>query len=121
MLVAAILEAKGADVATISRSETLGTAVADLVRHRIGALVVSPGDGTIEGILSERDVVRCLSELRGDVLEQPVESVMSSKVHLCTPEDTVDSIMNLMTKRGSATYRWWPTGDWSASSASAMW
>ena len=98
MLVAAILEAKGADVATISRSETLGTAVADLVRHRVGALVVSPGDGIIEGILSERDVVRCLSEFRGDVLEQPVESVMSSKVHLCTPEDSVDSIMNLMTE-----------------------
>ena len=98
MLVAAILEAKGDDVATIPRTETLGTAVAELVRHRVGALVVSPGDGTIEGILSERDVVRCLSELRGDVLQEPVETVMSSKVHLCTPEDSVDSIMNLMTE-----------------------
>ena len=99
MLVSAILEAKGNAVATVPRTATLGDAVADLVRHRIGALVVSPGDGTIDGIVSERDVVRCLSELRGDVLEQPVHSVMSSKVHLCSPDASVDAIMNLMTEQ----------------------
>ena len=99
MLVSTILEAKGDTVATVPRGATRGTAVAELVRHRVGALVVSPGDGTIEGILSERDVVRCLSELRGDVLEQPVHSVMSSKVHLCSPDASVDAIMNLMTEQ----------------------
>ena len=99
MLVSAILEAKGATVATIPRSATLGDAVAELVRHRVGALVVSPGDGTIEGILSERDIVRCLSELRDDVLAQPVHTVMSSQVHQCSPDATVDSIMALMTEQ----------------------
>ena len=98
MLVSTILETKGDVVATIPRSATLGTAVAELVRHRVGALVVSPGDGTIEGILSERDVVRCLSELHGDMMEQPVHTVMSVKVHLCSPEASVDSVMNLMTE-----------------------
>jgi len=97
MLVSVILEAKGDAVATVQRTATVGDAVADLVRHRVGALVVSPGDGTIEGIVSERDVVRCLSDLRGDALAQPVSTVMSSTVHLCSPDDTVDSIMNLMT------------------------
>lgn len=97
MLVSAILEAKGDAVATIERSATLGAAVAELMRHRVGALVVSPGDGTIEGILSERDVVRSLSELQADMLGQPVHTVMSSSVHLCTPDDSVDSIMSLMT------------------------
>jgi len=99
MLVSAILQVKGSDVATVSRDATVGDAVADLVRHRVGALVVSPGDGTIDGIVSERDVVRCLSELHTDVLAQPVSTVMSSTVHLCTPEHTVDSIMNLMTEQ----------------------
>jgi len=98
MLVSTILEAKGDVVATIPRDATLGTAVAELVRHRVGALVVSPGDGTIDGILSERDVVRCLSELHVEVLDQPVHTFMSSKVHVCTPDDKVDSIMNLMTE-----------------------
>lgn len=99
MLVSMILESKGDVVATIPRTATLGTAVAELVRHRVGALVVSPGDGTIEGILSERDVVRCLSELHADVLSQSVHTVMSADVHLCSPDDTVDSIMNLMTEQ----------------------
>ncbi len=99
MLVSTILEAKGDVVATIPRSATLGTAVAELVRHRVGALVVSPGDGTIEGILSERDVVRCLSELHADMMDRPVHTVMSSQVHLCSPGDSVDSIMNLMTEQ----------------------
>jgi CBS domain-containing protein len=98
VLVSAILEVKGSEVATIDKTATLGTAVADLVRHRVGALVVSPGDGTIDGIVSERDVVRCLSELHGDLLERAVSTVMSSSVHRCTPDDTVDSIMTLMTE-----------------------
>jgi CBS domain-containing protein len=98
MLVSTILEAKGDMVATIPRTATLGSAVAELVRHRVGALVVSPGDGTIEGILSERDVVRCLSELHSDMMEQPVHTVMSTKVHLCSPDASVDAIMNLMTE-----------------------
>ncbi len=98
MLVAAILQAKGDAVATVPKSATIGQAVAELVRHRVGALVVSPGDGTIDGIVSERDVVRGLSELHADVLAQPVSSVMSSSVRRCTPEDTVDSLMTLMTE-----------------------
>ena len=98
MLVSAILEAKGGVVATIPREARLGEAVAELVRHRVGALVVSPGDGSVEGILSERDVVRCLSELHADVLEVAVHSVMSTKVHRCTPQASVDAIMTLMTE-----------------------
>ena len=98
MLVATILEVKGTAVATVPRHATVGTVVAELVRHRVGALVVSPGDGTIEGIVSERDVVRCLSELDADVLSRPLFTVMSTSLHVCSPGDSVDSIMTLMTE-----------------------
>jgi predicted transcriptional regulator len=77
MLVSTILEAKGDVVATILRTATLGTAVAELVRHRVG---------------------RCLSELRADMMDQPVHTVMSVKVHLCSPDASVDAVMNLMTE-----------------------
>ena len=99
MHVSDILGAKGDAVATIPRTETLGTAVAELVRHRVGALVVSPGDGTIEGIVSERDIVHALSEFRPDILEQPVSTVMSSTVRICSPDDSVDAVMDLMTNQ----------------------
>ena len=57
MLVSDLLEGKGFAVATIGSEATVGSAVADLVRHRVGALVVSPDGRHIEGIVSERDIV----------------------------------------------------------------
>jgi CBS domain-containing protein len=99
MLVASILEAKGSVVATVPRSTPLTVVVTELVRHRVGALVVSPGDGSVDGIVSERDIVHRLSGVRGDLFDQVVESVMSTQVITCTPEDTVQSVMELMTDR----------------------
>ncbi len=98
MLVSDLLEGKGFAVATITSQATVGSAVADLVRHRIGALVVSPDGRHIEGIVSERDIVRCLSELHIELLDEPVASIMSASVRVCSSTDDVESIMNLMTE-----------------------
>jgi CBS domain-containing protein len=97
MLVSDLLEGKGFSVATITGEATVGAAVADLTRHRIGALVVSPDGRSIDGIISERDIVWHLSELDAKLLEQPVSSIMSSSVHVCMPTDDIEAIMNLMT------------------------
>ena len=99
MLVSDLLDGKGQAVATITRDATVGSAVADLARHRIGALVVSPDGHRIDGIVSERDVVRHLSELHSDLLAAPVSSIMSVSVHVCSPVDDVERIMNLMTEQ----------------------
>jgi CBS domain-containing protein len=99
MLVSDLLEGKGTAVATITSDATVGSAVADLARHRVGALVVSPDGRHIEGIVSERDIVRHLSELQTDVLDQPVSSLMSQDVRVCSASDDVESIMNLMTEQ----------------------
>ncbi len=99
MLVSDLLEAKGFSIATVTGEATVGEVVADLVRHRVGALVVSPDGRQIEGIVSERDVVQRLSELRIGLLEEKVASIMSTSVRVCTPTDDVESIMNLMTEQ----------------------
>ncbi len=99
MLVSDLLGGKGFAVATISGEATVGAAVADLVRHRVGALVVSPDGRSIEGIVSERDIVQRLSELHTELLGEPVSSIMSTSVHVCSPVDDVDRIMNLMTEQ----------------------
>jgi CBS domain-containing protein len=98
MRVADLLEAKGRAVATVTSGTTVGAVVADLARHQVGALVVSPDGRTIEGIVSERDIVRRLSELHADMLEEPVSTIMSTSVRVCSPDDDVVSIMNLMTE-----------------------
>lgn len=98
MLVSNLLEQKGPGVATVQSGASVATVVADLARHGVGALVVSPDGQAIEGIVSERDIVRRLSELRMALLSEPVSAIMSTAVQTCTPEDDVASIMSLMTE-----------------------
>ena len=99
MNVQSILAAKGTDVATVSQAASLADA-AQLLRDRgVGALVVS-GDGrAIEGILSERDVVRTIAAHGASALGRTVGSAMSIDVVTCSCSDGVDRLMSLMTER----------------------
>ena len=99
MNVQSIIGAKGPSVATISQTSTLRDAIHQLTERRIGALVVS-GDGrAIEGIVSERDIVRATSTSGPDALDASVGSVMSTDVVTCSVGDGVDRLMALMTER----------------------
>jgi CBS domain-containing protein len=98
MIVSDLLDVKGTTVATVASDATVGEVVAELVRHRVGALVVASDGRHIEGIVSERDIVQRLSELHMEFLEEPVASIMSASVRVCSPTDDVESIMNLMTE-----------------------
>lgn len=99
MNVQSILAAKGNAVATIAADRSLGDAVSALRDHGVGALVVS-NDGThIDGILSERDVVRSIAALSRDSLDTPVSNAMSANVITCQPADTIDKLMAMMTER----------------------
>ena len=64
--------------------------------HNIGAMVVVSPDGVL-GIVSERDIVRKLHEVGGDLLRRPVSEIMTTLVATCGPDDTVDSLSALMT------------------------
>jgi CBS domain-containing protein len=98
MNVAGILDSKGAEVATVPPDATVANAIAELGRLRIGALVVSADGSAIDGIVSERDVVRSLS-VRGEaVLAAEVSSIMSSSVRTCRLEDDVEVLMATMTE-----------------------
>ena len=98
MLVSNLLEGKGTMVVTVTKEATVGDVVADLAHHRVGALVVSPDGVQIQGIVSERDIVKRLSVLHTELLDEPVSSIMSTGVRVCSPGDDVESIMNLMTE-----------------------
>jgi CBS domain-containing protein len=99
MNVQSILGGKGTDVATIAQTATLTEAVRVLGERKIGALVVS-GDGrAIEGIISERDIVRAAASGGGGALDRSVGSVMSTDVVTCAAGDGVDQLMSLMTAR----------------------
>ncbi len=97
MNVTTILSAKGGDVISIEPTATLETAVRMLAERGIGALLVLGPDRRLVGILSERDIVRVLAEQGAGVLAQPLSQVMTRKVVICSPSDTVDVLMERMT------------------------
>lgn len=96
MTVRAILDTKGHQVVSVALDTKVSAAVKILSERRIGAVLVMNGQ-RIEGILSERDVVRVLGERGAAALDEPVRSVMTSKVITCREVDTVGAIMEKMT------------------------
>ena len=74
MNVAAILKQKGRAVTTASPSTTLLDVAGKLASKRIGAIVIVGARGEVSGIISERDIVRSLSELGPECLKKPVSS-----------------------------------------------
>ncbi|MEO3385713.1 CBS domain-containing protein [Mesorhizobium sp. CAU 1741] len=98
MTVKTILEQKGTDVVTIEPGAKLARAAQLLGERRIGAVVVTDGDGGIVGILSERDIVRAVGEAGAQALELNVDKVMTSKVSTCSESHTINSVMEIMTR-----------------------
>ncbi|WP_420960126.1 CBS domain-containing protein [Brucella sp. IR073] len=97
MTVRSILESKGRNVISIRPEATLMEAVAILALHRIGALVVCDGGSAIKGILSERDIVRAIAGEGALALERKVSELMTSKVHVCHENHTINEVMETMT------------------------
>jgi CBS domain-containing protein len=91
-----ILDDKGREVATVAPDATVADAVAALAEHNIGALVVSSDGRTVEGILSERDIVRGLADGAG-VLERLVRDLMATDVSTCHRRSDIEELMGTMT------------------------
>lgn len=97
MLIEHILATKGTEVISVPSSATVAQAV-DVLRSRgIGAVVVSDDGRSPAGILSERDVVRLLADTGPSALTRPVSTAMTSSVHTCGPEASLDDLMAMMT------------------------
>lgn len=89
----------GKRVETISASATLHDLVNALNVHHVGALVVSPDGKKIEGIVSERDVVRVMPGKLDELANMHVKDLMTSDVVTCSPNSTVAELMTIMTER----------------------
>jgi CBS domain-containing protein len=98
MNVKAILAAKGGDIVSIEPTADLAAAVKLLSAHRIGAVVIRGAGGRLSGILSERDIMRAISEHSAAALTLPVSQVMTRNVATCGEDDSLASIMERMTE-----------------------
>ncbi len=98
MQVRHILREKGSEIVTISAEATLSEASRLLARKRIGAVIVRGEAGGLAGILSERDVVRAVAEESVGALARPVHVYMTCDVATCCEDDSVDALMEMMTR-----------------------
>ena len=92
-----VLRTKGQDVVTITGETEVRQLLALLAQHGIGAVVVSQDGGSVDGIVSERDVVRAIAERGDGVLSEPVSAICSTEVRTVTPETQIEELMRLMT------------------------
>jgi CBS domain-containing protein len=98
MKVRDILQVKGSQVHSIGSDQTVLDAVALLVQHRIGALLVRDAAGAVAGILSERDVLRECLHRSAELGRISVRDAMTRDLIVCVLDDDVDYAMGVVTK-----------------------
>ncbi len=96
MTIGCILAQKGRSVTTIQPTKTLRDVVEVLAAKHIGAIVIADADGRMEGIVSERDVVRAIAQQGCDALDGPVSTYMTKNVVTTTDEESVISAVQKM-------------------------
>ena len=93
-----ILDDKGSDVTTVPPEATVADALSLLAEHNVGALVVSADGAGLDGILSERDIVRRLAADGSEALSIEVRELMQAEVATCDTRADIEQLMNVMTE-----------------------
>jgi len=96
--VAKLLDGKGDAVFSVRANDTIHSVVGTLKDKRIGAVVVTDQNGALQGILSERDIVRRMAETPGQTLPQSVSDLMTREVKTCAPQDLLEDVLRTMTE-----------------------
>lgn len=95
--VANVLEEKGSEVHSVSPETTVRKAAEELCDREIGVLVVLNDDGSVAGIVSERDIVGHLQEHRHEGFEVAVGEIMTRDPVYCSLDDTLRDLKIKMT------------------------
>lgn len=98
MLISAIISSKGGQIISVTGDTIILDATRVLRQHRIGAVLVMEPDGVIDGVLSERDIIRGLATDGPSILEKEARVLMTREIITCRPTDEVTSALAVMTK-----------------------
>ena len=99
MRITDVLRVKGTRVVTVTPDTTVRQLLAVLAEHRIGAVVVSHDGTSVDGIASERDIVRAFARRGAAAMSEPVTAIYTAEVHTITPETQIEEVMRMMTER----------------------
>jgi len=98
MFVSDILAQKGGLVFTVTPGTSVAQLSQQLSTRRIGSVLVLDGEGSVAGIVSERDLVRALASHGAKAMELEARQVMTRDVVTCDPDDSIDQVMQTMTQ-----------------------
>ena len=98
MRISDLLRRKGNLVVSVKPGQSVTELLNLLAEHGVGALIVSSDGKQLEGIVSERDVVRKLQRFGPELLDAPVRDIMTAHVHTCPPDTDLDELMRVMTQ-----------------------
>jgi CBS domain-containing protein len=98
MRISDVLRVKGGQVVTVTPDMDVRQLLTVLTEHRIGAAVVSHDGTSVDGIASERDIVRALAERGATVMAEPITAIYTADVHLVTPETPLEEVLRVMTE-----------------------
>jgi len=98
MLISDVLRVKGTQVVTVTPDTKVRRLLAVLAEHQIGAVVVSGDGASVDGIASERDVVRALARRGAAVMSEAVTAIQTAAVRTVTPQTPLEEVMRMMTE-----------------------
>jgi CBS domain-containing protein len=99
MRITDVLRGKGTQVVTVTPDTTVRRLLAILAEHGIGAVIVSRDGTSVDGIASERDIVRALAQRGAAVMSEAVTEIYTAEVYTVTPQTELDDVMRMMTDR----------------------
>lgn len=99
MRISDVLRVKGTQVVTVTPDTTVQRLLAVLAEHRVGAVVVSRDGVAVDGIVSERDIVRALAVRGAAVVSEQVTAIYTAAVHTVTPRTELEDVARMMTER----------------------
>jgi CBS domain-containing protein len=97
MFVSDILAQKGGLVFAVTPGTSVAQLSQQLSTRRIGSVLVLDGEGSVAGIVSERDLVRAMASHGAKAMELEARQVMTREVVTCDPDDSIDQVMQTMT------------------------
>jgi len=98
MRISDVLRAKGTQVVTVTPDAKVRGLLAVLAEHRIGAVVVSRDGTSVDGIVSERDIVRAFAKRGAAVMSEEVTAIYTAEVFTVTPQTSLEDVMRMMTE-----------------------
>jgi CBS domain-containing protein len=99
MTIASILRRKGGEVVAVGVQDEVGAITRILAEARIGAVLVRDDGGDVLGIVSERDIVRCIAAHGTAAVTMPAAHLMTRALHTVTPATKITEALELMTDR----------------------